>query len=354
FMTSQQGNLKPGTYEIKLGGSWDTPPRDRTTFHTLKYDFKPKSVANETETYVAMGQNGDVQVAVPAENDQLTMYKGAQKPVKEARECLLFFNPRTGEVRLEKVTSNITVKKTRNGDTEPATEQYLRGEIARLRTTSTSRGITSSSPPKEEDEMMTSSSSSMNMMGGGRRSEERDESRSRMEKDRKRKTSSSSSSSSSSGSSSSSDSDEEENYRNAPSLNAGSQSAATAPPPMHQQQQLSSSLSSSSSFTPSAPLLPPVPPPVLSRSREPSHCSSAMEMSSSDESDDDDEKLLEREMGAIRPQQPPAAAESMPLFDIAAVTSPVTPPRHTAPAPVAKSASLFNDLALSESSDEDD
>ncbi|GMT00948.1 hypothetical protein PENTCL1PPCAC_23122 [Pristionchus entomophagus] len=299
-MSSQKDGLKPGTYDIKLGGSWDNPSRDRTTFHTLKYDFKPKSVANETETYVAMGQNGDVQVAVPAENDSLTMYKGAQKAVKEARECLLFFNPTTGEVRLEKVTSNINVKKTRPGDAEPATEQYLRSEIARLRTSSISR------TPSEAPTQM--SSSMMNE-----------------EPERKRKTSSSSSSSSSSvGSSSSSDSEEEENFRNAPTLNV----VSSGPPPSNQ---------------------PPVMAPPT-RSRALSNSSSTMEMSDSDE-DDEMTKQLEMAMASSSmPAVPPS--ESMPLFEMS------TPPRQAPPPPTVvstvKSASLYNDLALSESSDEDD
>ncbi|GMR54078.1 hypothetical protein PMAYCL1PPCAC_24274 [Pristionchus mayeri] len=298
-MASQKGDLKAGTYEIKLGGSWDTPVRDRTTFHTLKYDFKPKSVANETETYVAMGQNNDVQVAVPAENDTLTMYKGGQKQVKEAKECLLFFNPKTGEVRLEKVSSNITVKKTRPGDAEPATEQYLRSEIARLRSTCRP-------PPPEENEM---SSSMMNE-----------------DPERKRTASSSSSSSSSSdGSSSSSDESEDgDNFRDAPPLNT------TSSLPPH-------GFSSS------------VPPP---RSGMLSSASSPMEMSDSDE-DDEMSKQLEREMtsmgGSAAPSSSHAPCESMPQLDIS------SPPRAPLPPPsTSKSTSLFNDLALSESSDDDD
>uniref|UniRef100_A0A183E4D0 Ell-associated factor Eaf n=1 Tax=Gongylonema pulchrum TaxID=637853 RepID=A0A183E4D0_9BILA len=69
-------------------------------------------LAGEKETFIAFGGNGDVQVAVPGEGNALTVFKGAQKPVKGEKECLLFYDQSTGEVRIEKLSSVMSVKKT--------------------------------------------------------------------------------------------------------------------------------------------------------------------------------------------------------------------------------------------------
>ncbi|KHN82148.1 ELL-associated factor 2 [Toxocara canis] len=123
-------DIPAGTYDLKLGETFQDTT-DKAAYHTLRFDFKPKSVASETETYLAFGGNGDVQVAVPGEGDSLTIYKGAQKPVKADKECLLFFDHNTGELRLEKLSSNISVKKTR--DTDEGTVSVIRNEIQKLR-----------------------------------------------------------------------------------------------------------------------------------------------------------------------------------------------------------------------------
>ncbi|KAJ1355920.1 hypothetical protein KIN20_013509 [Parelaphostrongylus tenuis] len=60
----------------------------------------------------------------------MSVFKGSKKDAK-AKECLLFFDKKTGKVRLEKIASNISVKKTR--DLDPSTENVLRSEMARLR-----------------------------------------------------------------------------------------------------------------------------------------------------------------------------------------------------------------------------
>ncbi|MDK0812216.1 ELL-associated factor, partial [Clostridium perfringens] len=86
--------------------------------------------AADTETYLAYGTNGDVHVAVPTEGDNLTVFRGSKKDAKP-KECLLFFDKKTGIVRLEKINSTLQVKKTR--DLDKSTETVLRSEMARLR-----------------------------------------------------------------------------------------------------------------------------------------------------------------------------------------------------------------------------
>ncbi|KAK6022789.1 hypothetical protein OSTOST_11498 [Ostertagia ostertagi] len=64
--------------------------------------------------------------------DRPTTLCDDQRRKQKAKECLLFFDKKTGKVRLEKIASNINVKKTR--DLDPSTESVLRSEMARLRT----------------------------------------------------------------------------------------------------------------------------------------------------------------------------------------------------------------------------
>lgn len=45
--------------------------------------------------------------------DNLTVYKGSKKPIKGDKECILVFDHVTRQCRLEKLASNISVKKTR-------------------------------------------------------------------------------------------------------------------------------------------------------------------------------------------------------------------------------------------------
>ncbi|KAE9415426.1 hypothetical protein Angca_004269 [Angiostrongylus cantonensis] len=126
-------DIAPGTYMLELGKSFVGQRRsDDPSYHTLRYDFKPMSVASsDSDTYIAFGTNGDVHVGLmPTDGDNMSVFKGSKKEAK-TKECLLFFDKKTGKVRLEKIASNISVKKTR--DLDPSTENILRSEMARLR-----------------------------------------------------------------------------------------------------------------------------------------------------------------------------------------------------------------------------
>ncbi|CAJ0580780.1 unnamed protein product, partial [Mesorhabditis spiculigera] len=119
--------IPPGDYALELGATFSSS--SPATYHTLRYDFKPQSVTADSESYIAVQEEGDVQVVVPSGSDDLTVYKGAQKPVKENKECLLFYDPATGTLRLEKLESNISVKKTRDIESVEA----LKNEVDRVR-----------------------------------------------------------------------------------------------------------------------------------------------------------------------------------------------------------------------------
>ncbi|VDK83975.1 unnamed protein product [Litomosoides sigmodontis] len=130
MLMAEVREIPAGTYNLKFGESF-CERGEKPVYHTLRFDFKPKSLAGEKETFIAFGGNGDVQVAVPGEKDSLTVFKGAQKPVKGEKECLLFFDHSSGEMRIEKLSSVMSVKKTRGN--EDSACMRLRSEIERLR-----------------------------------------------------------------------------------------------------------------------------------------------------------------------------------------------------------------------------
>uniref|UniRef100_A0A914DBR3 Ell-associated factor Eaf n=1 Tax=Acrobeloides nanus TaxID=290746 RepID=A0A914DBR3_9BILA len=119
-----------GKYDITVGDSYKRSA-DKTDYHTLKVDFKPKSVATDPETYIAINAKDDVQMVVPGETSQWTLFQGSRKSVKNDKECLLIFDKKTGQLRLEKLTSNIQVKKIR-GKMEEKLDESVRSEIIQL------------------------------------------------------------------------------------------------------------------------------------------------------------------------------------------------------------------------------
>ena len=129
------GNELPyGTYEIEIGDSFNDQMGASSTpnFHILRYDFKPKSCSAEKNTYIGISENSDVQVVVPSENmDQLTLYKGSKKPINGDKECLLIFDHSTGQIKMEKLSSNINVKKTR--EKEHSYDEAIKSEILKIR-----------------------------------------------------------------------------------------------------------------------------------------------------------------------------------------------------------------------------
>lgn len=100
--------------ELKLGTTF-TNPNPRTVFHTLKYDFKPASVDTTKPATLEVGTNKQVTVTVP-HNDTSgvpnTVFKGNQRDYTR-KECVLIIDRVTGEITLEKLNSNVQVKKTR-------------------------------------------------------------------------------------------------------------------------------------------------------------------------------------------------------------------------------------------------
>ncbi|CAN2389096.1 factor 2 [Pristimantis euphronides] len=97
---------------LKLGESFEKQPR--CGFHTIRYDFKPASIDTSCEGDLEVGKGEQVTITLPnleGSTAPVTVFKGSKRPY--LRECILIVNHDTGECRLEKLSSNITVKKTR-------------------------------------------------------------------------------------------------------------------------------------------------------------------------------------------------------------------------------------------------
>ncbi|XP_051006504.1 ELL-associated factor 2 [Acomys russatus] len=97
---------------LKLGESFEKQPR--CAFHTVRYDFKPASIDTSCEGDLEVGKGEQVTITLPnieGSTPPVTVFKGSKRPY--LKECILIINHDTGECRLEKLSSNITVKKTR-------------------------------------------------------------------------------------------------------------------------------------------------------------------------------------------------------------------------------------------------
>ncbi|KAJ8680350.1 hypothetical protein QAD02_016137 [Eretmocerus hayati] len=107
--------------QLKLGPTFTNDKS--TAFHTLKYDFKPASVDPSKMATVDVGSNNMMTVTVPhldGAGIPHTVFKGSQRPYH--KECVLIIDRDTGEITLERLSSNIQVKKTRS---ETKTQPFL-------------------------------------------------------------------------------------------------------------------------------------------------------------------------------------------------------------------------------------
>ncbi|XP_078083974.1 ELL-associated factor 2 [Mustelus asterias] len=97
---------------LKLGSSFDRQPK--CGFHTIRYDFKPASIDTACEGDLEVGKGEQITITFPnieGSTPPVSVFKGSKRPY--LKECVLIVNHDTGEYRLEKLSSNITVKKTR-------------------------------------------------------------------------------------------------------------------------------------------------------------------------------------------------------------------------------------------------
>ncbi|KAF0032086.1 hypothetical protein F2P81_016641 [Scophthalmus maximus] len=97
---------------LRLGESFEKRPK--SSFHTIRYDFKPASIDTSCEGELQVGKGDEVTITlphIPGSTPPMTVFKGNKRPYQ--KDCVLIINHDTGEFVLEKLSSSIQVKKTR-------------------------------------------------------------------------------------------------------------------------------------------------------------------------------------------------------------------------------------------------
>ncbi|XP_035533075.1 ELL-associated factor 2 [Morone saxatilis] len=105
-------NFDNQEHVLKLGETFEKRPK--SAYHTVRYDFKPASIDTTCEGELEVGKGEQVTITLPnleGSSAPVTVFKGSKRPYM--KECILIVNHDTGEYRLEKLNSNIAVKKTR-------------------------------------------------------------------------------------------------------------------------------------------------------------------------------------------------------------------------------------------------
>ncbi|XP_067890930.1 ELL-associated factor 2 [Heterodontus francisci] len=136
---------------LKLGGSFDRQPK--CGFHTIRYDFKPASIDTACEGDLEVGKGEQITITLPnieGSTPPMSVFKGSKRPY--LKECILIVNHDTGEYRLEKLSSNITVKKTRaegSSKIQSRLDQQTNRLGQQMRLNARASFPPKSSPPKE-------------------------------------------------------------------------------------------------------------------------------------------------------------------------------------------------------------
>ncbi|XP_060118674.1 ELL-associated factor 2 [Heteronotia binoei] len=133
---------------LRLGDSFERRPR--CAFHTVRYDFKPASIDTSCEGDLEVGKGEQVTITLPnieGSTPPVTVFKGSKKPYQ--KECILVINHDTGECRLEKLSSNITVKKTR-GEGSSKVQSRIEQQQQLMRNANKISNSVKCSTPKEK------------------------------------------------------------------------------------------------------------------------------------------------------------------------------------------------------------
>lgn len=147
-------NFDNQEHVLKLGETFEKQPK--SAFHTVRYDFKPASIDTSCEGELEVGKGEQVTITLPnleGSTAPVTVFKGSKRPYM--KECILIVNHDTGEYRLEKLNSNITVKKTRaegSSKIQSRLEQQTKSLSQQMKSGSGGKTASNSksSPPKEK------------------------------------------------------------------------------------------------------------------------------------------------------------------------------------------------------------
>uniref|UniRef100_A0A672YLT1 Transcription elongation factor Eaf N-terminal domain-containing protein n=1 Tax=Sphaeramia orbicularis TaxID=375764 RepID=A0A672YLT1_9TELE len=149
-------NFDNQEHVLKLGETFEKHPK--SAYHTVRYDFKPASIDTTCEGELEVGKGEQVTITLPnleGSSAPVTVFKGSKRPYM--KECILIVNHDTGEYRLEKLNSNIAVKKTRS---EGSSKIHSRLEQQTSRLSQQMRSNNSSSTGSSSNKTSASSKSS--------------------------------------------------------------------------------------------------------------------------------------------------------------------------------------------------
>jgi len=112
---------KSSAHRSKSGSSRNITPNSfngdqentEKSFHSIRYDFKPASSNTSSTGFLDVDEDNRVSVKIQHEGSGQTNFSGHQKEAN-AKDCLLIIDHVTGEITLEKLSSQIMVKKTRS------------------------------------------------------------------------------------------------------------------------------------------------------------------------------------------------------------------------------------------------
>ncbi|CAF1298079.1 unnamed protein product [Rotaria magnacalcarata] len=105
-------------YELDFGDTWNSindGNSSKYAYHTIKYDFKPASVAKSEQAELNVGSTQDVSITLPNVEGSLTQstkFSGNTKSYTP-KECLMIIDPQTGKIVLERLSANVRVKNVR-------------------------------------------------------------------------------------------------------------------------------------------------------------------------------------------------------------------------------------------------
>ncbi|KAL6100347.1 eaf2 [Pungitius sinensis] len=149
-------NFDNQEHTLKLGETFEKHPK--SGYHTVRYDFKPASIDTTCEGELEVGKGEQVTITLPnleGSSTPVTVFKGSKRPYM--KECILIVNHDTGEYRLEKLNSNIAVKKTR-AEGSSKVQSRLEQQTSRL----SQQVKTTTTPPTSSSSSTTPCSGSSN------------------------------------------------------------------------------------------------------------------------------------------------------------------------------------------------
>jgi len=110
-MADRLARLGSEPRKLEVGKSFDK--KNPSLYHGIRYDFKPVSIDEEKDGLLEVQENKSVAVSLPhVDGSGQTNYKGHLNTAA-AKECVLIIDNETGQLTIERLTSQILMKKTR-------------------------------------------------------------------------------------------------------------------------------------------------------------------------------------------------------------------------------------------------